>query len=438
MNNGQLATGQPWTLAVLGLSHKVAPIALREPLNFSNGDLTAVLPQLAERLGGEVAILSTCNRVEIYVCNAAAPDVRHAILAMLGERSGIAYETLDARLYSHHDAIAVRHLFSVAAGLDSILVGEPQILGQVRRAWLAAHDCGTAGPGLSRLFQNALRVGKLARTETRIGQYHVSLGHAATALARGFFNGRGLSPQNVLIIGAGQVAETVACSLTTNGLGPVMVANRNFDRATALAASLHGRAIRFSEVGKTLRTSDVVISSSNAPHYVLYRQTVEEALQHRSGRPLCLIDIAVPRDIEPAVAGLPGIYLRNIDDLQHLRDDNLRRRQREADRAARLVAGETTRFMAAWQSLPAVPVLRRLRQRAEIIRQADLERTFQRLPDLTAEQKSIVEAMSKRMINEILHPTLVQLREPDGGPPCANYLECVSGFLGVKQLRNET
>jgi len=426
-----LATGQPWTLDVVGLSHKVAPVALREPLNFSKEELAVALPQLAERLGGEVAILSTCNRVEIYVCNAAATDIRRAVLAILCERQGIDYATLDARLYSHHNTIAIRHLFSVAAGLDSILVGEPQILGQVRQAWMTAHACGTAGPGLSRLFQNALRVGKLTRTQTRVGHYHISLGHAATALARDFFNGRGLSPQNVLIIGAGQVAETVARSLTTNGLGPVLVANRNFERATGLATALHGRAIRVSEVGLALRTSDVVISSSNAPHHVLYRPTLEEALPHRNGRPLCLIDIAVPRDIEPSAAELPGIYLRNIDDLQHLRDDNLRRRQREADRAARLVAGESARFAATWQSLPAVPVLRRLRQRAETIRQRDLEHTFRRLPDLTAEQKSTIEAMSKSLINKVLHPTLVQLREPEGGPPCANYLECASGFLGV-------
>jgi len=410
----------------------VAPVALRELLNFSEEELAAALPQLAERLGGEVAILSTCNRVEIYVCNAAVADIRRTVLAILCERQGVDRATLDTRLYSHHDTIAIRHLFSVAAGLDSILVGEPQILGQVRQAWRTAHACGTAGPGLSRLFQNALRVGKLARTQTRVGHYHISLGHAATALACDFFNGRGLSPQKVLIIGAGKVAETVARSLTTNGLGPVLVANRNFDRAKTLASSLHGRAIQFSDIGEALRKSDVVISSSNAPHYVLHRPTLEEALQHRRGRPLCLIDIAVPRDIEPSAAGLPGIYLRNIDDLQHLRDDNLRRRQREADRAARLVADESARFVATWQSLPAVPVLRRLRQRAETIRQRDLERTFRRLPDLSAEQRSTIEAMSKSLINKVLHPTLVQLREPEGGPPCANYLECVSGFLGVR------
>lgn len=418
-------------LLVVGVSHKVAPLALREQLSFSPSRLMAMLPELANRLPGEVLILSTCNRLEVYSACPQHECARNAVVAYLCEQSGVNRSVLEQYAYVHKDRIAVRHLFSVAAGLDSMLVGEPQILGQIRQAFFLGRDCGTVGPGLTRLFQNALRVGKLARTHTNIGRYHLSLGHATVALAKTFFNGRGLSPENVLIIGAGEIAEWVAQALTSNGLGPVLVANRSFQRARALAESLHGQAVRFESITDALSRADVVISSSSAPHYVLHRSDIEQALSHRQGRPLCLIDIAVPRDIDPAVAGLSGICLHNIDDLQHVRDENLRQRQHEADRAARLVAEEVGRFMRVWRSLVAVPVVRRLRRRTETIRQAEVQRALRRLPDLSPEQQEIVAAMSKVIVNKILHPTLVQLREPDGGPPCAGYLDCVAGFLGI-------
>ncbi len=420
---------KPMPLSVVGLSHKVAPVTLREAFSLSPADTKTALRRLADRLHGEVVILSTCNRLEIYTCATAATTVRDAILDDLSSWSMNELATLDRCTYDHHDHVAVRHLFSVAAGLDSMLVGEPQILGQVRQAWATARDCGTVGPGLSRLFQNALRVGKMARTQTNVSRYHVSLGQATVALASRFFNGRGLSPQDVLIIGAGEVAELVARSLTVNGLGPVLVANRNFERASSLAASLHGRAIRFADVQNALRDVDVVISSSHAPHHVLHHADIEEALAHRQGRPLCLIDIAVPRDIEPSVAGLPGVCLRNIDDLQSVTDENLRRRQREADRAAALVAEEAERFVRLWRSLGAVPVIHKVRDRAEMIRNAEVERALRRLPALSPQEREVIEALSKALVSKVLHPALVKLREPPGGLPCADYLDCVAGFL---------
>jgi len=422
---------QPPPLLVVGVSHKVAPLSLREQLRFPSPRITAILLKLAERLSGEVLILSTCNRFEVYAACSQHGDARDTVLAYLSAREGIERDVLEKFAYSHWDHVAVRHLFAVAAGLDSMLVGEPQILGQVRKAFFLARECGTAGPGLTRLFQSALRVGKLVRTHTDIGRYHLSLGQATVALAKTFFNGRGLSPENVLIIGAGEIAEWVAKALTINGLGPVLVANRSFERARALAEALHGEALRFDRLTEALTRADVVISSTSAPHHVLHRADVERVLTRRGGRPLCLIDIAVPRDIDPAVTNLPGVRLYNIDDLQHVRDENLRRRQREADRAARLVAEEASRFMHVWNSLVAVPVVRRLRQRAEEIRQAEVERALRQMPELSAREREIIEAMTKAMVNKTLHPTLVQLREPAGGPPCAGYLHCVAGFLGV-------
>ncbi len=414
-------------LIVLGVNHIAAPVAVRERVAFRSDELSAALARLREGQS-EATLLSTCNRTEIYAVG-EAPGT--AARNFFSQARGISPAELDEFFYVHREAAAVRHLFTVAAGLDSMLVGEPQILGQVKGALQAALDAGTAGPTLSCLFQTALRVGKAARTSTGICRQHLSIGQAAAGLARTFFNGNGVQPQGVLIVGAGEIGALVARGLAVNGLGPVIVANRTYARAQALAAELGGRAIRFDEIPHMLTTTDVVICASAAPHQVLSRAQVAEALPRRNGRPLFLIDIAVPRDIEPSAGELPGVRLYNIDNLQDVCDQALHHRQGEADRAMEIVFAETTAFIRWLEARAAAPALQALRGRAEAIRQAEVEKSLRRLGALSPAQRQAVEALSQSLINKLLHEPTVHLGIPASEWPCPQYLQCLGAALGI-------
>ncbi|MFQ5616944.1 MAG: glutamyl-tRNA reductase, partial [Anaerolineales bacterium] len=388
-------TIDPPSLVVVGVNHKAAPVAVRERAAFRSSELPPALTRLSETLS-EVVLLSTCNRTEIYAMGEAPAA---AAKRFLSQERAISPTELDAFFYIHREATAVRHLFTVAAGLDSMLLGEPQIQGQVKDALQAAMDAGTTGPSLSRLFQTGLRVGKAARTNTGICRQHLSIGQAAADLAQTFFNGRGVRPKDVLIIGAGEMAMHVARGLAVNGLGPVIVANRTYARAQVLAAELRGSAIHFDKVPDKLTTADMVICASAAPHIVLNREQVAQSLPRRNGRPLFLIDIAVPRDIEPSTGNLPGVQLYNIDDLQGV-----------CDRAMEIVLDETVTFVRWLETRAAIPTIQALRQHAEMLRQAELEKTLRQLGELSPAQQQAVEAFSRSLVNKLLHEPIIRLK----------------------------
>ncbi|RME87717.1 MAG: glutamyl-tRNA reductase [Anaerolineae bacterium] len=414
-------------ITLLGVSFKTAPLTVREQVAFAGEQLRSMLIRLSREGCEEVVLLCTCNRTEIYAVGAPQDTLRR----FLHQTCSLSHKVLLENFYSHENHVAVRHLFTVAAGLDSMLLGEPQILGQVKRALETAAEAHTVGPVLHRLFQEALHVGKQVRSRTRIGQHHLSIGQAAADLARSFFDGQGVQPRRVLIIGAGEMATLVARGLTQNGMGPVIVANRTYRRAQALAEALGGEAIRFEQVEACLPRVDVVVCASGAPHLVLYREQVQRALKARDRRPLFLIDIAVPRDIEATVAGLPGVELYNIDDLKGVCDRALRHRQQEADRALVLITEAAGAFMEWLQRRRAAPLLRRLQEQAEAVRQAEVEKALRRLGDLRPEQREVIQALSRALVKKVLRSPVLQLQTPVSTWPCPRYPQCAASLLNI-------
>ncbi len=396
-----------WEIIVVGINHKVAPVEARERLAFSPGEIPAALRWLTDRLP-EAALLSTCNRLEVYAASSNNAQAEAIIRDFLGQaRPGLPAGLLD-QLYVHAQAAAVRHLFAVAAGLDSMLLGEPQILGQVNAALESAQ--GFVGPVLSRLFQRAISVGKAARTQTGISRQALSVGYAAVELAKSAFVGS--KPRRVLIVGAGKMAEAVARTLSANDLGSILVTNRTYERAAHLAQELGAAAIRFDRLAEALAMADIVISSSAAPHLVIRLPMVEEAMSRRDWRPLVFIDIAVPRDVDPAVVTLEGVRLYDIDDLQGVCDAALRHRQREADKVSQMVALEASDFMRWLASLRGVPTIRALCRQAEVIHQAEVAKALKKMGPLSEGQCQAVDALSKAIVKKILHGPITRLKEP--------------------------
>lgn len=393
----------------VGLSHKTAPVAVRETLAVPACDLPAALARLAARPSlREAIILSTCNRLEVYAVSADPAAARADLLAYLTADGQAGSEAIAPHLYWRaHDA-AVRHLFSVAAGLDAMILGETQILGQVKAAYRGGMAAGTVGKVLHQVCTQALTVGKRAHTETGISQNAVSVGYAAVELARKVFGN--LQGRKVLVIGAGKMAELALCHLKDHGVTEVTVANRTRARARAVAERCDGQAAAMAEIAAHLPAVDVVISSTAAPHLVLSRGRVQEAMRQRRGRPLLLVDIAVPRDIDPAVGRLEGVFLYDIDDLQSVVAHNLAERAYEARKVEKIIDEELARF-GAWRStLEIVPAIKLLRAKVEDIRRQELQRALGKLPELTERQRSVIEAMTVTMINKILNDPTQRLR----------------------------
>lgn len=408
-------------IALAGISHHTAPVEEREALAFSTGELRAALARLKQELGAAV-ILSTCNRTELYTVVGAAEDACRLVPLLLRLRGA---RVDPSRFYVLTGLEAVRHLYRVAAGLDSMVVGESQIQGQVRDAFSLATDADCVNGLLSRLFHTALAVGKRARRETSIGRWAASVGSAAVALARQVL--MGLEGRTVLVVSAGATGKLAARALTEAGAARVLMTNRTYARAVEVARSLGGQPVPFSRLPEALAQADIVISATGAQGFVLGPQQVAPALAGRDGRPLVFIDLAVPRDVDPAVGELEGVHLYDIDDLQevaapqgtHLRD--LRR-------AEAIVEEEVARFQEWWQSLDVVPVIAALRQRAEEIRQRELERTLRRLPDLSPEERQRIEAMTMAIVNKLLHRPIARLKD---GADIALYREVLSDLFGL-------
>jgi glutamyl-tRNA reductase len=413
-------------LRLVGLSHHVAPVELRERVAVDL-DRARSLSQALASGGCEAACLSTCNRTELYVAGDA--DVGERALAALMDLAGTEGDELGKVLYRLADEAAALHLFRVAAGVDSMVPGEGEILGQVR----TAYEAGVPGPVLDRLFRQALHVGKKARSETAIGESPASVSSAAAALAQQVFGE--LRGRTVLVIGAGTAGEVAARSLAARGAEIGSVASRSRERAEQVARRFGARAVSLDGVAEELAGADVVVSSTSAPGFVLGRPQVELALRGRRGRPLFLIDIAVPRDLDPAINELDDCYLYDIDDLEAVVAESLAGRRREAARAESLAAEEADRFWEWQASRDVVPAIASLRARAEEIRASELARAESRLGRLTEHERQAVESVTAQIVNKLLHLPTVRMKEAAATPDGAAYVDAVEHLFGLGEER---
>ena len=402
-------------LSLVGLSHHTAPIEVRARLHFPEKDLPAALHALVERDSVEEAIiLSTCNRVEILARLTDDADARSLLGDFLSRQRRVPRDLLDKHLYHHSQREAVRHIFRVAASLDSMIVGEPQVLGQVKAAYATGRAVGTVGGILDAVLAHAFATAKKVRTETGVAASAVSVSYAAVELARKIFGS--LEGKTVFLIGAGKMSELAARHLRRSGARAIFVANRTLARAEELAKELGGETVRFDELLNFISRADIVISSTGAPVYIIKKEHGARFLAERRNRPMFFIDIAVPRDIDPALNKLNNIFLYDIDDLQQVVEANLRQRRREALRAEEIVEREVDRLLGRLKRLEVAPTIAALQEHLHGIRQQELERA--RLRDLSPEQHTAVEEMTRRLVNKILHGPIAELKrlpqEPNG------------------------
>jgi glutamyl-tRNA reductase len=399
------------SIVLVGLNHKTAPIAVRERLAFTDEACAEGLRALVDgKVVNEGLIFSTCNRVEVVAATTveSETDGRKRITDFLSQSRRVAQEDFSSHLYSHADDAAVRHIFRVASSLDSMVVGEPQVLGQVRRAYALAVSAGTAGRVLNRLVHQALHVAKRVRTETGIAASAVSISYMAVELGRKIFGN--LKGRTVLLVGAGEMAELSARHLVSAGVARVLVTNRTGETAQKLATQFNGEAVEFSRLPAHLAEADIVICSTGASEYLITPAIAREALEMRRNRPAFFIDISVPRNIDPEVGNIPNLFIFDIDDLESVIASNIREREREAERAELIVDSEVMQFQQALRTLDLGPTLGALRQKLQDIARSELARQRQRLGELTPEQERAIESLLLSTVNKISHPIIHRLK----------------------------
>ena len=402
------------SLILVGVNHRTATVDVRERLNVSDARLPDVVQSLRQLPNVEgAALLSTCNRVEAVI-SARNEDVIEAVVNWMTGLAGADRVALERHLYILRHGDVVKHLFRVASGLDSMILGEPQIGGQVRTAFRVADTLDALDVLLTQLFDNTMRVAKKIRSETGIGEHAVSIPFAAVELARKIFGA--LQGLRVLLLGAGEMAELTAEHLHQHEVKQVFVANRSHDRAIELASRYGGEAIHFESVDERLATCDIVIGSTGAPHHLIDAAQVRRALESRRNRSLFLIDLSVPRNIDPEITRIDGAYLYNVDDLQNVADANLELRQRKAVEAEEIVAREVETFRRRLVAQDAVPTIVELHERLETIRAAEVEKCLRKLGPVTAEQREAIEMLTTQMINKILHYPILQLKDSSDEP----------------------
>ena len=397
-------------IILVGLSHKTAPVEVRERLSFSDSQTTEGILKLKtyEEIK-ECAILSTCNRVEIYT-TVEKPELGVARIKdfLHSCQPDIPMEEISQHLYTHKNDGVVRHLFRVASSLDSMIIGETQILGQVKDAFDNALLNKTTGMVLNKLFKKSISVAKRIRTETKIGESAVSISFAAVELAKKIFSN--LGDKTGMLIGAGEMGELAAQYLVNNGIKDIVVSNRNYDRALHLAKSYNGRVVRFEDFLPEMVNVDVVICSTGAPNYVILFKHVQDIIHKRKNSPIFLIDISVPRNIDPDINKIDNVFLYDIDDLQAVVETNLRARREEAEKGEQIIEEEVVKFTKWFKSLEVVPTIVALKDKVEEIRQKELERTMSRLRSFSPEEVQIIEGLTNTIVNKILHNPLVALK----------------------------
>mgnify|MGYP003806888525 CR=1 FL=1 len=404
-------------IVLVGMNHRSAPLEIREKLSIScEEDSSPIREVLKIPDVLEAMYLSTCNRVEVL---ARVEDRDGAVKSLKGfifSHGNLSEEELERCLYVYSGEEAVRHIFRVASSLDSMVMGEPQILGQVKDAYRRCVDQNASGIILNRLLHHTFRTAKRVRTETGIANNAVSVGFAAVELAKKIFGG--LKGKTALLIGAGEMSELAARHLVNQGVTKIIVANRTFERAVKLANDFHGTPVGFDRLEEKLQQADIVISSTGSPGYVITRGMAAVALHRRKNRLMFFIDIAVPRDIDPEVGGIDNVYLYNIDDLQGVVDANLKSRLKEAQKAEEVVSEEVRKFVTWYQTLEAVPTIKQLKEKLDGIVKGELERAPRWIKDLDEEGKKEIEILISSVLNKVLHDPITGLKEEiceDGG-----------------------
>jgi glutamyl-tRNA reductase len=417
-------------IVVVGLNHKTAPVAVRERLAFADHELAASLKRFADPMVEELVLLSTCNRVEFYLHTPQSETGVERCADFMATYHAIPTAEFAPHLYQLHDAEAVRHLFRVAASLDSMVLGEPQILGQVKTAYLTAQSAGRTGVVLNQLFARALNVAKAVRSATGIGDHAVSVSYAAVELAKKIFEQ--LQDRVAMILGAGETSELAARHLIRQGVTKMFVANRTQARAEKLAQTLQAKAISWETFAEHLVHTDIVVSSTSAPHPIIHKAMVQEVMRARKGRPMFFIDIAVPRDIDPAVNTLDEVFLYDIDDLENVIEANRRERQREALAAEDLIWREVRHFQQWLDTRDAVPTIVALRQRANTVRREELDKALAKLGALTDRDRRTIEALTVGIVNKLLHAPTVNLKRASRDGHLRDYVQLIQHLFELE------
>src|ERR1700719_4223744 len=418
---------------LIGVNHKSAPLEVRERLAIPESRLPDTCRDLTAHPGIEEGmIISTCNRVELitHTSNGSA-DLR----GFLHDHFHLTAEDLDAHLYEYREKDAVRHVFRVASSLDSMVVGEAQILGQVKEAYATARAVGTVHGQLDQLFSRAFVVAKRVRSETAVGSSSVSIASVAVDLAKKIFGS--LQGKNVFIVGAGKMSELAARHLMAHGCASIFVSNRTYERAVGLAQRFNGEAIRFDDLYDTCDRADIVITSTGAPHAIFRREHGEQFLARRKNRPMFFIDIAVPRDVSPEMGKLDGIFTYDIDDLQQAVSSHVADRRMEAELAEAIIASEVERFQARLQTLDVVPTIVSLQDHLETIRQAEIDRVRGRLGRLSPEQELAVETLTRGIISKIMHTPISTLKTAVSQPGATTVVDIVRRLFDLQDRKQE-
>ena len=400
-------------LVILGLSHTTAPVEARERLYVSEGVLGDLLKELTERGAKEAMVLSTCNRTEVYASSGDIDALKAAVVGALTGRFNVDRKWLEEYTYTMCDEEAYQHLFLVASGLDSMVVGEPQILGQVKDAYQSACTFGASGPFFRKVFHRAFQVAKRVRTETRIGYDPVSISGMAVELARKIFGD--LGHRQILVIGAGEMCEIALKHFKKGGLQEIFVTNRTLAKAQRLAEEIIGSAYPFEEISELLLKADMVLSSTGADEPIIDKAMVAHAMKLRKNRPLFFIDIAIPRDIEPSVNDIENVYLYDIDDLKGLAQAHLLNRMQESQKAHAIVGEEVERFGLWLKQIEMNPLITQIRENLEAMRHRELKKTLQKLKGADPETERQLDALTRSIINKIIHPHLVMIKK-NGSP----------------------
>ncbi len=417
-------------LLLVGVSHRTAPVDLRERVDFATRGVEAALASLAARpSNSEAAVLSTCNRAEIYLAASDALAARADVLAFFREFHGVEPAELTAHLYEKQDAEAAGHLFRVAAGLDSLVLGEPQILGQVKDAYSVASSQQSVGPLLNKLFHTSFLAGKRVRTETSLGQGAVSVSYAAVSLARKIFGT--LEERTVAVVGAGEMGKLTALHLKAQGIRRMLITSRTISHAAALAETMQATAVPWEQMTSALGEADIVITATGANLPILVKADVAAIMKRRRSRPLFLIDIAVPRDVDPAAGELEQVFLYNIDDLQAIVDENLSRRAAEIARAERIIGEEVDRFATWLRSRGAIPTVVALRQRFEAIRRSELDRLQHKLSGVPPEARARVDEVTRLIVEKLLLTPTEQLKSLPDSETVAIYTDALTRLFSL-------
>jgi glutamyl-tRNA reductase len=419
-------------LLLLGISHKTAPLEIRERFAVPEARIPEALRQLrADPVVEEALVISTCNRVEFVVRARDGEDGTASLRHFVSSFFSISWDDFSSAFFLLRDDEVVSHLFRVASGLESMVIGEPQILGQIKQAYALASEAGTTGTLLDSLLHRVFIAAKRVRTETSVAELPVSVSSAAVELAEQALGD--LHAKTVMIIGAGHMGELAARHLVAKGAAALLVSNRTYDHAVALAEELKGEALRFQEVWRAMQRADIVISSTGCPHYIIRRDDLEPVMTARQGRPLFLVDIAVPRDIDPAVQEIPGCTVVNIDSLKETAGRNLRHREEAMEAAEAILAAELEQFRQRRASRQVAPAIVSLRRRAEQIRRSELSRMRELFGEMTPEQEAALEAVTQGLVNKILHTPCAELKEAAARPDRSEYVGLVRSVFRLEE-----